>query len=112
MLLLLELGRRFRISHRIPTESTVIEGAIFGLFGLLLAFTFSGAAARYDTHRQLLIEEANDIGTAYLRLDLLPPTSQPALRQLFRDYTTSRLGLYNAVSEEISPTTQHLQREI
>jgi hypothetical protein len=112
MLLLLELGRRFRINHKIPTESAVIEGAIFALFGLLLAFTFSGAAARYDTHRQLLIEETNDIGTAYLRLDLLPPAAQPALRQLFRDYTTSRLGLYNAVSEEISPGTQHLQREI
>jgi hypothetical protein len=112
MLLLLELGRRFRINHKIPTESSVIEGAIFGLFGLLLAFTFSGAAARYDTHRQLLVEETNDIGTAYLRLDLLPPASQPALRQLFRDYATSRLGLYNAVSEEISPATEHLQREI
>jgi hypothetical protein len=112
MLLLLELGRRYRINHKIPTESAVIEGAIFALFGLLLAFTFSGAAARYDTHRQLLVQETNDIGTAYLRLDLLPPAAQPALRQLFRDYTTSRLGLYNAVSEEISPATQHLQREI
>ncbi|HWW98961.1 MAG TPA: hypothetical protein VNY74_14745 [Edaphobacter sp.] len=112
MLLLLELGRRFRINHKIPTESSVIEGAIFALFGLLLAFTFSGAATRYDTHRQLVVEEANDIGTAYLRLDLLPPAAQPALRQLFRDYTTSRLGLYNAVSEEISPATQQLQREI
>ena len=112
MLILLELGRRFRINHKIPTESSVIEGAIFALFGLLLAFTFSGAATRYDTHRQLVVEEANDIGTAYLRLDLLPPAAQPALRQLFRDYTTSRLGLYNAVSEEISPATQQLQREI
>ncbi len=112
MLLLLELGRRFRINHKIPTESSVIEGAIFGLFGLLLAFTFSGAAARYDTHRHLLVEETNDIGTAYLRLDLLSPAAQPALRQLFRDYTTSRLGLYSAVSEEISPATEHLQREI
>lgn len=112
MLLLLELGRRFRINHKIPTESSVIEGAIFALFGLLLAFTFSGAAARYDTHRQLVVEEANDIGTAYLRLDLLPPAAQPTLRQMFRDYTTSRLGLYNAVSEETSPATQQLQREI
>ena len=112
MLLLLEFGRRVRIRQRIPSESTVIEGSIFALFGLLLAFTFSGAAARYDTHRQLVVEETNDIGTAYLRLDLLPPATRPALRQLFRDYVTSRLGLYNTVSEEVSPATEHLQREI
>jgi hypothetical protein len=92
--------------------SSAIEGAIFGLFGLLLAFTFSGAVSRFDTHRQLLTQEANDIGTAYLRLDLLPAQAQPELRQLFRDYTTSRLHLYDAVGEEISPETVRLQREI
>jgi hypothetical protein len=112
MILLLEAGRRFRIKHKAPLESTAIENAIFALFGLLLAFTFSGAVARYDIHRQLLIEETNDIGTAYLRLDLLPPAAQPALRQLFRDYTTSRLHLYDSVSQEVSPVTQQLQREI
>jgi hypothetical protein len=112
MLILLDLGRRFRIHHKAPAESAAIEGAIFALFGLLLAFTFSGAVTRYDTHRQLLVEETNDIGVAYLRLDLLAPAAQPALRQLFRDYTTSRLGLYNRVSDEISPVTEQLQREI
>jgi hypothetical protein len=112
MLLLLELGRRLRVRHKVPSESAAIEGAIFALFGLLLAFTFSGAAARYDTHRQLLVEETNDISTAYLRLDLLPPAARPALRQLFRDYVTSRLGLYNTVTEGISPATEHLRREI
>lgn len=112
MLLLLELGRRFRLYHKKPTESAAIEGAIFALFGLLLAFTFSGSITRYDIHRQLIIEETNDIGTAYLRLDLLPLTAQPELRQLFRDYTTSRLHLYDSVSQEVSPATKHLQDEI
>jgi hypothetical protein len=112
MLVLLELGRRFHIRHKAPTESPAIEGAVFALFGLLLAFTFSGAVERYDRHRELLVEETNAIGVAYLRLDLLPPAAQPALRQLFRDYTTSRLNLYDAVSPEISPVTEHLQREI
>src|ERR1700749_3038939 len=79
---------------------------------LLLAFTFSGAVSRFDTHRQLLTQEANDIGTAYLRLDLLPAQAQPGLRQLFRDYTTSRLHLYDAVGAEIAPETLRLQREI
>jgi hypothetical protein len=112
MLLLLEVGRRLRLLHKAPAESTAIESAIFALFGLLLAFTFSGAAERYDTHRQLLVEETNDIGMAYRRLDLLPAAAQPELRQLFRDYTTSRLHLYNSVSEEISPVTERLQDAI
>jgi len=112
MLVLLEMGRRFRILHKSPAESGAIEGAIFALFGLLLAFTFSGAIARYDTHRQLIVEESNDIGTAYLRLDLLPPAAQPELRQLFRDYTSSRLHLYDTVTQEISPDSQQLQHEI
>lgn len=112
MLLLLELGRRFRLSRKRASESAAIEGAVFALFGLLLAFTFSGAVARYDTHRQLLIEETNDIGTAFLRLDLLPAQTQPELHQLFRDYTTSRLHLFDTVHEEVSPESQRLQREI
>src|SRR5437867_3724039 len=51
----------------------VVDGAIFALFGLLVAFTFSGAAQRFDHRRDLIVAEANDIGTAYLRLDLVPP---------------------------------------
>jgi hypothetical protein len=112
MLVLLEAGRRFRLLHKSAAESGAIESAIFALFGLLLAFTFSGAVARYDTHRQLNVEESNDIGTAYLRLDLLPPDTQPALRRLFRDYASSRLHLYDTVSQEISPASQQLQHEI
>lgn len=112
MIVLLEVGRRLRRQRAEAVVSSAIEGAIFGLFGLLLAFTFSGAVSRFDTHRQLLTQEANDIGSAYLRLDLLPAEAQPELRQLFRDYTTSRLHLYDEVGAEISPETVRLQREI
>lgn len=89
MLILVEVGRLLRgRTHKEP--NTTIEGAIFALFGLLLAFTFSGAMTRYDDHRHLIVEEANDIGTAYLRLDLLPPASQPPIRQAFRQYVDVR----------------------
>jgi hypothetical protein len=111
MLMLFELGRRFRVRSEIALEST-IENTVFALFGLLLAFTFSGAATRYDTHRRLVVEEANNIRDVYLRLDLVPATAQPALRQLLRDYTTSRLDLYAGASEEVSSETARLQSEI
>ncbi len=112
MLVLLEAGRRLRRRHGVADSSSAIEGAIFGLFGLLLAFTFSGAISRYDNHRVLLTQEVSDIGTAYLRLDLLPVDAQPELRQLFRDYTTSRLHLFDAVGPEISPESARLQLAI
>lgn len=112
MIILLELGRRFRIHRNAEARSSAIESAVFALFGLLLAFTFSGAMSRYDAHRSLIVEETNDIGTAYLRLDLLPAPSQPELRQLFRDYTNSRLHLYDTVAPEVSQETVRLQQEI
>ena len=100
MLLFLEfghrLGRRFeRIDSGGAHSGTgSVEGAVFALLGLLVAFTFSGAAARFDARRHLIVEEANDIGTAYLRLDLLPAEAQPALHELFRRYLDSRLAVY------------------
>src|SRR6185436_2599128 len=77
----------------------VVDGAVFGLLGLLIAFTFSGAAARFDERRQLIIEEANDIGTAYLRIDLLPESAQSRLRELFRQYLDSRLETYRKLPD-------------
>jgi hypothetical protein len=112
MIVLQQLGHGLRLRRTAAPQSSAIEGAVFALFGLLLAFTFSGAVARYDAHRELVSEERNDIGTAYLRLDLLPPQAQPPLRQLFRDYLDSRLHLYDRVSIEISPASEQLQQEI
>ena len=100
MLMLLEVGRRIG-ARRLAEDPEgagagvgTVEGAVFALLGLLIAFTFSGAAARFDTRRQLIVEETNDIGTAYLRLDLLPVEAQPALREKFRAYLDTRLEVY------------------
>jgi hypothetical protein len=83
------------------------EGVIFGLLGLLIAFAFSGAASRFDNRRELIVQEANAIGTAYLRLDLLPATAQPALREDFRQYLDSRLATYQ-VLPDIAAAKAHL----
>lgn len=105
MLLFLEIGYRVG-SRRIAKEPETaraglgtVEGAVFALLGLLIAFTFSGAAARFDSRRQLIIEETNAIGTAYLRLDLLPADKQPALRDLFRRYLDTRLSAYKKMPD-------------
>jgi len=76
-----------------------VEGAVFSLLGLLIAFTFSGAASRFDSRRQLTTEEANDIGTAYLRLDLLPNPAQAALRDMLRQYLDSRIETYRKLPD-------------
>jgi hypothetical protein len=69
------------------------EAAIFGMLGLLIAFTFYGAASRFDTRRQLVVQETNAIGTAYLRLDLLPSPQRDELKNLFKTYVDSRLDV-------------------
>ncbi|OAI57417.1 hypothetical protein AYO49_02055 [Verrucomicrobiaceae bacterium SCGC AG-212-N21] len=76
-----------------------VEGAIFGLLGLVLAFLFSGALSRFDARRQLVVEEVNDIGTAWLRIDLLPTGAQPGMRDLFRKYLDSRIATYKKLPD-------------
>lgn len=105
MLLLLEIGRRLGV-RRLASDpdgaragTGAIDGAVFALLGLLVAFTFSGAASRFDDRRNLIVEETNDIGTAYLRIDLLPASAQPALRDLFRRYVDSRLDTYRKLPD-------------
>ena len=53
-----------------------LEAAVFALLGLLIAFTFSGALQRFDTRRVQVVEEANTVGTAWMRLDLLPAAAR------------------------------------
>ena len=68
--------------------------------GLLIAFTFSGAASRFDDRRHLIVQEANAIGTFYLRLDLLPAESQAVLRGKMRQYLDARLAFYRKLAEQ------------
>jgi hypothetical protein len=101
-LLCLELGRRRGLrdvatNHK-PAGLVAVETVAFGLLGLMLALTFSGAAERLDRRRAQIVDEANAIGTAWLRLDTLPAAAQPALRETFRRYTDSRILTYRTIS--------------
>lgn len=72
-----------------------IDSSVLGVLGLIVAFTFSGALGRFDQRRELILQEANAIGTAYLRIDLLSTPSQAKLRPLFKDYVRSRIALFD-----------------
>ena len=123
MILILEFGRRIgaRQRERIMAGGAAgigaVEAAIFALLGLLIAFTFQGSSARFDARRDLIVQEANHIGTAWLRIGLLPAGDQSAMRALFRQYVDSRVETYRkipdmaAVTSELGRTAQ-LQDEI
>jgi hypothetical protein len=94
-----------------------IEAATFALLGLLLGFAFSSALSRYDTRRGYIVQEANAIGTAYLRVDLMPAGDQPNVRRLFREYLDARIAVYatpadtDATDRSIA-AAEGLQRQI
>jgi hypothetical protein len=84
-----------------------IEAAVFALLGLLLGFSFGSGISRLEARRQLIIQEANAIGTAYLRLDTLAAGDQRELRLVFREYLDSRLRVY-----ELLPDMNAAQRQL
>jgi hypothetical protein len=106
MLVFFEIGREIglrrlkRSSSGLAAGIGASEGVVFALLGLLIAFTFTGAATRFEARRHLIVEEANDIGTAYLRIDLLAAKDQPAIRELFKRYTEQRLKSYRDIRKE------------
>ncbi|MGH7725965.1 MAG: DUF4239 domain-containing protein [Candidatus Eiseniibacteriota bacterium] len=108
VLLSIELGRRLRCrddrrsSGRTAEGIGALEGALFALLGLLIAFTFAGAADRFDGRRHLVVDEANAIGTAYLRLDLLPAPERVALKEELRRYLDARLAAYRALPDTVA----------
>jgi hypothetical protein len=112
------LGRRAIARHGSGLANvSSLETAVFALLGLLIAFTFSGALTRFDVRRAQAVDEANAIGTAYLRIDLLPAGAQPRLRETFKSYLDSRIATYrklpyvSAAREELA-RSQALQADI
>ena len=73
-----------------------LESALLGLFALLLSFTFSQTASRYDKRINLAIEEANDIGTVILRTDLYSDSIRTAFRNDLKLYVEARNAYNNA----------------
>jgi len=100
-LILLNYGRHLGLRYlRQQNEAanmaglTTVEGAVFALIGLLLAFTISGALQRFDERRQLVVQEANAASTAYDRLGLFEGDVGRNLQTKLKDYVEARIDLY------------------
>ncbi len=94
-----ELGFRAGRYIQSRTDSDVkaltgsIQGSILGLLALLLGFTFSMSMQRYDNRSMAMIDEVNSIGTAVLRIELLPNEYKQPVRDLFYDYLELRVAI-------------------
>lgn len=100
VIVLLELGRRLgkrkleKYGKDAESGVGVIDATVYGLLSLLIGFTFAGASSRFDHRRQLVAEEINAIGTAYLRVEALPPRVQEPVREAFRAYMDALIAGY------------------
>src|SRR5262245_36005897 len=77
-------------------EFSTVQSAILGLLALLLAFTYSLASSRFDERKRVVVDEANAIGTAWLRAGLVEQPARGELEQLLRRYVDLRLVLAEA----------------
>src|SRR5215472_941807 len=78
-------------ADRTRPQLAVVEGGIAGVLALLLGFTVSMAVSRFEVRKQLVLQEANAIGTSYLRTQLLPAPDGTEIANLLRQYVIVRL---------------------
>jgi hypothetical protein len=93
-------GRRRLARKESSPEIGAVQGALLGLLGLMLAFSFGSAAERFVARRDLILSEVNAIGTAYLRADLLPSPHAEALRSALTKYVDVRVAFFEAGVDE------------
>ena len=79
--------------EKVDSEGGFMLSSVLGLLALLVGFTFSLALDRFETRRGLVLEEANAIGTAYLRTQLLEEPYRARISQLLVEYTDTRLEI-------------------
>lgn len=83
------------------SQESYLIGGMLGVLALLLAFSFSMATERYEERRHLVVQEANAIGTSYLRAQLLDEPHRSRLSHLLVEYTDNRIALGTAPPDQI-----------
>lgn len=110
-----EVGRRRGLAYLardpegLPKGTGAAEASVYAVIGLILAFSFSGADARFENRRHLIMSETNAIGTAYMQLDLLPEPARSEVRKDFLLYLDSRIATYRGTYDRAAIDAQ-LQR--
>jgi hypothetical protein len=110
------LRRNHEMDAGVREDFGVVLAATLTLLGLILGFSFSMAVTRYDQRKNLEEEEANAIGTQYLRAGLLPAADAAKMRALLKDYLDLRIQFYTArdveLYREINARTAKMQTEL
>jgi len=109
------LGRDRRRRSEDEKEAPVgaIVGGTLGLLGFILAFTFGLAASRFNSRREIVVEEANAIGTTYLRAGLLPNGRGVIIRKLLGEYVDARLEVVQTGNiEQVLRRSEELHRQL
>jgi len=110
------LKKIFQPTAEIRDDLSIILGGTLTLLGLIIGFTFSMAISRYDTRKLLEEEEANAIGTEYVRAGLLPAADAAKVRFLLRTYYDQRILFYTtrdaAEVNKINEHTSEIQTEL
>ena len=87
----LGIWRHARVAEEKDAPVGAMVASVLGLLAIMLAFTFSLAASRFDVRRQVVLEEANAIGTTYLRMRLLPEPQRSESARMLREYVDVRV---------------------
>jgi hypothetical protein len=98
----LALSKRHQLlkAEGVRDDYNTVLGATLTFLGLLVGFTFSMAVNRYDQRKNYEAEEANAIGTEYVRADLLPGSGATQVHALLRDYVDQRILFYTTRDSE------------
>jgi len=111
-----QLVTRLRLNVGDLVQFGIIQTATLTLVALVIGFTFAMAVSRYDQRKNLEAEEANAIGTAYLRAGLLPEADAAKVRARLKDYLGQRIGWYSRTEhrdlDAIDAVTARTQEEL
>jgi hypothetical protein len=119
-----EIGYRIGLFQRSVVGPTDLEGgggnlvltSMLALLGLVMAFTYSAAVDRHEDRRSAIINEANALGTAYLRVDAVAEPTRSQLKQVLYDYAVTRAPSDSKISDqrrlELVETSLKVQQKI